>query len=177
MALTSFNPIVSIDTANPAKFDRYSGLLSEAFAPHPVHVVSPTLLARQQPGFGSTTLHQALAPDADFRFVNVARWESAEAFRAAVAQTGFKEAGEDAVSQLAGAVSRGAALTASDWVNVFVGVGMLAAAIAAGGQVLVQLVILPVMRGLPAHLSLQTHQATVDRLPDRYPPLCTVTSL
>jgi len=48
---------------------------------------------RQQPGFVSTTLHQALAPDAEFRFVNVAHWESAEAFRAALAQLGSRGAG------------------------------------------------------------------------------------
>jgi heme-degrading monooxygenase HmoA len=48
---------------------------------------------RRQPGFVSTALHQSLAPDADFRFVNVAHWESAEAFRAAMAQSGFRESG------------------------------------------------------------------------------------
>lgn len=47
----------------------------------------------RQPGFVSTALHQSLAPDADFRFVNIARWDSAEAFRAALAQPGFRELG------------------------------------------------------------------------------------
>jgi len=36
-----------------------------------------------QPGYLSTRLHQSLAPDARFRLVNVAQWESAEAFQAA----------------------------------------------------------------------------------------------
>src|ERR1044072_6790807 len=36
---------------------------------------------RTQPGYLSTTLHRSLAPDVDFRYVNVARWESAAAFR------------------------------------------------------------------------------------------------
>jgi heme-degrading monooxygenase HmoA len=38
---------------------------------------------RQQPGFVSTRLHRALRPDARFRFVNVAEWESPQAFQAA----------------------------------------------------------------------------------------------
>jgi heme-degrading monooxygenase HmoA len=45
---------------------------------------------RAQPGYRSTRLHRSLAPDADFRFVNVALWESAAAFRAAVAQPEFR---------------------------------------------------------------------------------------
>jgi len=46
---------------------------------------------RSQPGYIDTTLHQALAPDADFQFVNVARWETAEAFLAATQSPGFRE--------------------------------------------------------------------------------------
>jgi heme-degrading monooxygenase HmoA len=42
-----------------------------------------------QPGYVDTALHRALNPDADFRFVNVARWASPEAFQAAIAQPGF----------------------------------------------------------------------------------------
>jgi len=45
---------------------------------------------RTQPGYLSTRLHRSLAPNADFRYVNVARWESAEAFRAATAQPEFR---------------------------------------------------------------------------------------
>lgn len=41
------------------------------------------VLARQ-PGYLSTQLHQSLAPDARFQLVNVARWESAAAFQAAM---------------------------------------------------------------------------------------------
>jgi len=45
---------------------------------------------RKQPGYLTTRLHRSLAPDADFRYVNVARWESAAAFRAATAQPEFR---------------------------------------------------------------------------------------
>jgi heme oxygenase (mycobilin-producing) len=47
---------------------------------------------RTQEGYLSTRLHRSIAPNADFRFVNVARWESADAFRAALAQPGFRAA-------------------------------------------------------------------------------------
>jgi heme-degrading monooxygenase HmoA len=36
---------------------------------------------RGKPGYLGHKLHRALAPDASFRFVNVAQWESAEHFR------------------------------------------------------------------------------------------------
>ena len=39
---------------------------------------------RQQEGFVSTRLHRSLDPEATFRFVNVALWESAEHFRQAI---------------------------------------------------------------------------------------------
>jgi heme-degrading monooxygenase HmoA len=42
-------------------------------------------------GYIETALHQALTPDADFLFVNIARWETAEAFSAAISSTGFRE--------------------------------------------------------------------------------------
>ena len=45
---------------------------------------------RTQPGYLSTKLHRSLAPDADFRYVNVAHWESAAAFRTATAQPEFR---------------------------------------------------------------------------------------
>jgi heme-degrading monooxygenase HmoA len=45
---------------------------------------------RAQPGYLSTRLHRSLVPDADFRFVNVALWESAAAFRAATGQPEFR---------------------------------------------------------------------------------------
>ena len=39
---------------------------------------------RAQPGFVRSTLHRAVSPEPRFRFINVAEWESPEAFRAAV---------------------------------------------------------------------------------------------
>ena len=44
-----------------------------------------------QPGFVGTTLHQSMSPDAKFRFVNVAEWESPQAFAAAVSSEGFRQ--------------------------------------------------------------------------------------
>ena len=44
---------------------------------------------RAQPGYLSTQLHRSLAANADFRYVNVARWASAAAFRTATAQPEF----------------------------------------------------------------------------------------
>ena len=46
---------------------------------------------REQPGFISTRLHRALAPDARFRFINVAEWESPEAFQGAVTNEAFRD--------------------------------------------------------------------------------------
>jgi heme-degrading monooxygenase HmoA len=43
-------------------------------------------------GYLSTRLHRSLSPDADFRFVNVALWESATAFRDATSQPEFSTA-------------------------------------------------------------------------------------
>jgi heme oxygenase (mycobilin-producing) len=45
-----------------------------------------------QPGYLSTCLHRSLLPSADFRFVNVAVWQSAQAFQAATAQPEFASA-------------------------------------------------------------------------------------
>ena len=49
---------------------------------------------RGQPGFIGTRLHRALAPDATFRFVNVAEWESPRHFQAAVTSEGFRRLAE-----------------------------------------------------------------------------------
>jgi heme oxygenase (mycobilin-producing) len=38
---------------------------------------------RAKPGYVSHQLHRSVAPDAPYRFVNVAQWESVELFRAA----------------------------------------------------------------------------------------------
>ncbi len=45
-----------------------------------------------QKGYVSTRLHRSLSPDADFRFVNVALWESEQAFRDATSQPEFRNA-------------------------------------------------------------------------------------
>jgi heme-degrading monooxygenase HmoA len=45
-----------------------------------------------QAGYLSTRLHRSLSPDADFRFVNVALWESAQTFRDATSQPAFRNA-------------------------------------------------------------------------------------
>lgn len=39
-----------------------------------------------EPGYISTTLHEALEPDARFALINIAVWESTEAFEAATAR-------------------------------------------------------------------------------------------
>jgi heme oxygenase (mycobilin-producing) len=38
---------------------------------------------KEQPGFIDTKLHRSLDPNAKFQFINVAHWESAEAWQAA----------------------------------------------------------------------------------------------
>jgi heme-degrading monooxygenase HmoA len=43
-----------------------------------------------QPGYLETALHQALTPEADFQFVNIARWRSAADFAAAIQSPGFR---------------------------------------------------------------------------------------
>ena len=48
---------------------------------------------RTQPGYVSTALHQSIAPQADFRFINVGQWASAAEFRAAVESRGFQQTG------------------------------------------------------------------------------------
>ena len=46
---------------------------------------------RSQPGYIDTVLHQSITPDAEFQFVNVARWQTAEDFIAATQTPGFRE--------------------------------------------------------------------------------------
>jgi hypothetical protein len=43
------------------------------------------------PGFVSSRLHQSLDPDAEFRYVNVAEWESADHFGKAAASPEFQQ--------------------------------------------------------------------------------------
>ncbi len=40
--------------------------------------------SRKQPGYISTELHKAIDPSARFFFVNIAKWESADAFQSAL---------------------------------------------------------------------------------------------
>jgi heme-degrading monooxygenase HmoA len=51
---------------------------------------------REQPGFLASSLHRALAPDARFRFVNVAEWESPQHFQAAVTSEEFRDLAQGA---------------------------------------------------------------------------------
>jgi heme oxygenase (mycobilin-producing) len=45
----------------------------------------------QNPAHLDTSLHQAITPDADFQFVNIAHWRSAQEFTDAIASPGFQE--------------------------------------------------------------------------------------
>jgi heme-degrading monooxygenase HmoA len=47
----------------------------------------------QRAGYLDTALHRSLAPDADFRFVNLAHWRSPAEFQAAIAEPGFPGCG------------------------------------------------------------------------------------
>ena len=47
---------------------------------------------RTQEGYLSSRLHRTIAPAADFRFVNVALWQSEQAFRAATSRPEFRDA-------------------------------------------------------------------------------------
>lgn len=53
-------------------------------------------LMRAKPGYLGTRLHRSLAPDAEFRFVNIAAWPSEEAFQAAIDDSAFLEATAEA---------------------------------------------------------------------------------
>jgi heme-degrading monooxygenase HmoA len=47
---------------------------------------------RAQPGYLATRLHRSLSPEVDFRFVNIGRYASPQAFQAAIGQPEFREA-------------------------------------------------------------------------------------
>jgi heme-degrading monooxygenase HmoA len=49
---------------------------------------------RAQPGYIATRLHRSIAPNADFRFVNIARWESPQAFGTALQAPAFQAAAQ-----------------------------------------------------------------------------------
>lgn len=46
---------------------------------------------RTQPGYIDTALHQAIQSAAEFRFVNVAHWQTPEEFAAATRSPGFQQ--------------------------------------------------------------------------------------
>ena len=46
----------------------------------------------EQPGFVSNALHRAVSAAPEFRFVNIARWEDEDSFRAATRSSAFAEA-------------------------------------------------------------------------------------
>ena len=45
---------------------------------------------QSRPGFVASRLHRAVSPNAKFRFVNVAEWESPQDFQAAVTSPEFQ---------------------------------------------------------------------------------------
>ena len=47
---------------------------------------------KKQPGHLTTTLHRAVSANPPFRFVNVATWKTADAFRKATQSPAFQEA-------------------------------------------------------------------------------------
>jgi heme oxygenase (mycobilin-producing) len=46
-----------------------------------------------EPGFIRTKLHRSLDPEAQFNFINVAHWESVEAFRKAIGRPEYQQLG------------------------------------------------------------------------------------
>ena len=52
-------------------------------------------LMRARPEYLGTRLHRSLVPDAEFRFVNIAAWPSANAFQAAIDDPAFRKATAD----------------------------------------------------------------------------------
>jgi heme-degrading monooxygenase HmoA len=47
---------------------------------------------RGQPGYLATRLHRSLSSETDFRFINIGRYQSPQAFQAAIGQPGFRQA-------------------------------------------------------------------------------------
>jgi hypothetical protein len=48
-------------------------------------------LPRRSTWYVDTALHQAVTPNADFQFVNIGRWQTAEDFQTATQSPGFGE--------------------------------------------------------------------------------------
>lgn len=46
---------------------------------------------RHQPGFRDYALHRAVLPDSRFQLINIAHWDSQEAFRSATADPAFRD--------------------------------------------------------------------------------------
>ncbi len=82
---------MSVILINP--FELPDGTGDEAFLSGWEHAAD---YMRRQPGFAGTRLHRALAPDARFRFVNLAEWASPQAFQAAVSSTEFRDIAQGA---------------------------------------------------------------------------------
>jgi heme-degrading monooxygenase HmoA len=55
---------------------------------------------RKQPGYISTELHKAIDPDAKFQFINIAKWESADAFQSAPNNPEIMEVAKDLPSDI-----------------------------------------------------------------------------
>jgi len=49
-------------------------------------------LLSAQEGYLDSRLHRSLSPSAQFRFVNIARWQSPQAFQHAISQAGSESA-------------------------------------------------------------------------------------
>jgi heme oxygenase (mycobilin-producing) len=52
---------------------------------------------KNEPGFIDAKLHRSLDPDARFQFINVAHWESSEAWKTAFSKPQLKALGSQAV--------------------------------------------------------------------------------
>ena len=50
---------------------------------------------RTQPGYVSTKLHKAINPDARFHLINIAEWETVEAFQAALNNPALMDVAKD----------------------------------------------------------------------------------
>ena len=46
---------------------------------------------RHQPGFRDYALHRAVLPNSRFQLINIARWDSQEAFQSAIADPTFRD--------------------------------------------------------------------------------------
>src|SRR3981189_2071007 len=51
----------------------------------------PTISCSPSPGYRSSQLHKSTETSADFRYVNVAVWDSEDAFRAATSRPEFRD--------------------------------------------------------------------------------------